>query len=57
MRRIYAVIELSELSTFNADADTDLDELADDLLRITDGVASVGVYPSLADLQQDHDES
>jgi hypothetical protein len=40
MRRVYAVIELHEFSTFDSGRDGELDALAEDLLEIAHGVAS-----------------
>ena len=56
MRRIFAVIELQEFSTFDPSKDEDLDELAEDLLMIRHGVAGVSVYGSLADLNAEEDD-
>ena len=53
MKRVYAVIELADTSTFDPDSDEHLDELAEDLLGVTHGVASVAVYPSTAELMAD----
>ena len=53
MRRVYAVIELHEFSTFDPSSDEDLDELMDDLLLIRHGVAGVAVYPSLTELNEE----
>lgn len=57
MNRIYAVIEFADRSTFDASSDQHLDELADDLLRITDGVTGAVVYTSAADLIADEESS
>ena len=53
MKRIYAVIELDEGSTFDPSDDDHLDELADDLLRVAHGVSGVTVYTTIADLVED----
>ena len=56
MRRIYAVIELKPTSTFHPSRDEDLDELAEDLLKVVHGVASATVYASYEELQSDEAE-
>jgi hypothetical protein len=56
MKRIFAVIELAEHSTFDRNSDEDLNALAEDLLQVTHGVASVVNYQSLADLWADESE-
>ncbi len=53
MKRIYAVIELEDHSLFDPTSEVDQDELAEDLLLATHGVASVTVYTSVEDLQAD----
>ena len=53
MKRIHAVLELVEGSTFDPSSNDDLDELADDLLCITHGVTAVTVYASAEDLLAD----
>ena len=49
MKRVYAVIELADRSTF----DPSSDEHLDDLLRVAHGVASMAVYPSAEELVSD----
>lgn len=53
MKRLYAVIELAEGSTFDPASEEHLDDLADDLLRIAHGVAAATVYLSSSDLIAD----
>ena len=53
MKRVYAVIELAETSTFDPHDDQHLDELAEDLLGVAHGVAAVSVYPTAAELMAD----
>ena len=53
MRRVYAVIELTEGSSFDPSSDEHLDELADDLLRVAHGVESVAVYPTVQEMMED----
>ena len=56
MRRVYAVIELKPTSTFDPSRDEELDELAEDLLKLVHGVASATVYASYEELQNDEAE-
>ena len=53
MKRIFAVIELADHSSFNPDNDTDMSALAEDLLCIAHGGAGAVTYSSFADLQAD----
>ncbi len=46
MKRVYAVIELAETSTFDATSDEQLDELGEDLLGVAKGWrAWRSIYP------------
>ncbi len=53
MKRVYAVIELAETSSFNPSSGEHLDELAEDLLTISHKVTGVAVYPSAEELMAD----
>ena len=53
MKRVYAVIDLAETSTFDPGSDDHLDELAEDLLGVTHGVTAVSVYATAAELMAD----
>ena len=53
MKRIYAVLELSDFSEFDPTSDADLDALGEDLLGIVAGVKAATVYSSASDLIAD----
>jgi hypothetical protein len=57
MKRVFAVLELADTSTFDSSSGEHLDELADDLLRVAHGVAAVAVYPSLQEMVEEESPS
>ena len=53
MKRIFAVIELVDDSSFDPHSEQDQDELAEDLLHALPGVLSATVYTSAQDMIAD----
>ena len=53
MKRIFAVIELADSSTFDPQSEEHQDEFAEDLLHALPGVLSATVYTSAGDLAAD----